>query len=94
MLRASDVLWVSNAGGHSVAKWDEAAAGNGGIAIDIAGDLGPYIDWGNRNVGIGNVHTATANGPGACLVRFFGRATSGTACFQSCVLSAHAVLQR
>ena len=94
MLRASDVLWVSNAGGHSIAKWDEAAAGNGGIAIDIAGDLGPYIDWGNRNDGIGNVHTATANGPGACLVRFFGRATSGTACFQSCVLSAHAVPQR
>jgi hypothetical protein len=86
-----DVAWVSNAGSHNLAKWDEAAAGYGGLAIEIDGNLGSYITLGNLTAMLQNSHVRTATGPATITVKVYGKSTSGTATFRSVVLSARAV---
>jgi N-acetylglucosamine kinase-like BadF-type ATPase len=93
-----DVLWVSNAGSHSVAKWDEvtSAAGYGEAAVEIDGSVGTYLGIGNRDGFVQNVGTGTKTGglDVTCTVRAFAKATSGTATFKGLVLSARAIARR
>jgi hypothetical protein len=93
-----DVLWVSNAGSHSVAKWDEvtSAAGYGEVAVEIDGSVGTYLGIGNRDGFVQNVGTGTKTGglDVTCTVRAFAKATSGTATFKGLVLSARAIARR
>lgn len=86
-----DVLWVSSTSGHNIAKWDEAAAGYGGLAVEIDSNLGTYITLGDLDGMLQNSHTRTATGPATISVKAYAKATSGTATFRSIVLSAKAV---
>ena len=88
------MAWVSNATAGTLAKWDEALGGYGAVAIEIDGVLSEYLGIGNRVGSVANVAVGTATGPGTCLVRAFGKATSGHMSLQSLVLDAHAMAQR
>jgi sugar lactone lactonase YvrE len=90
-LTTGDVLWVSNSVGANVAKWDEAPAGYGGLAVEINGNLGTYITLGDVTAPLQNAHTQSVSGPATVTVKAYGKATSGAATFKSVVLSACAV---
>jgi hypothetical protein len=88
---SGDVLWVSS-GTNTIAKWDGEVGpgGYGAVAIDIAGDLSPYLGIGQRDGAVANVHTAVATGPGTCEVKAWAKATANTMTLASLVLSADA----
>ncbi len=92
-LTSTDVLWVSNQAGHSVAKWDEATTpgGHGQVAIEIDGVLSSYTGPGNIDCAVGNASLGTKAGPGTCVVRAFAKATANTMTLRGLVLSARAV---
>jgi hypothetical protein len=93
---SGDVVWVSNAGDGTIAKWDIVAypGGYGEIAIEIDGVVSDYVGIGNREGAVANAATGTKEGGSTVLVRAFGKRTSQTLTLNSAMLSARAVPRR
>lgn len=90
---SSGDLWVADEGNNRVQRFGGGTVlgGYGALALDIGGDLSPYVGRGASNGAIANAHTRAVTGPATVSVTAMGKATADTMVLSGAVLSARAV---
>lgn len=93
---AGDLI-VADTGNHRVVIFTSESGGGsppGGhrtVAVEIDGNLCPYLGPGQITTAIGNAHVLSKAGPATVLVKAFGKATADTLGLRAAVLSATAI---